>query len=73
MPRHYKRTLDDGTIQKQVYEDDPGISIPQWELDVAMNAADPLDDDEAEPVVTVTRGKNWREPTRKPGRLKKGM
>tara|TARA_R110000803_G_scaffold210151_1_gene281245 strand:+ start:512 stop:682 length:171 start_codon:yes stop_codon:yes gene_type:complete len=31
--KNYIRDLEDGTIQRAVFADDPGVSTPQWRLD----------------------------------------
>jgi hypothetical protein len=37
--KHYIRDLDDGTVQRVQFADDPGVSIPQWRLDDDLNKA----------------------------------
>ena len=31
--KNYIRDLDDGTVQRVKFENDPGVSTPQWRLD----------------------------------------
>lgn len=31
--KNYIRDLEDGTVQRAVFADDPGVSTPQWRLD----------------------------------------
>jgi len=39
MTRSYKRTLEDGSIQRVEFADDPGESIPQWTIDEVADKA----------------------------------
>jgi hypothetical protein len=52
----YVRDLEDGTVQHQVFADDPGISTPQWRL--VDTTAKPFVD--AEPEVSKRRNKKGK-------------